>query len=181
MVICVTGPMASGKNYICSQYENQGWISKDADKDVHQVIKAVTPEIIKKFSIPAKEMGLIIQNQDGTLNRRELGKLLFSKPELLRQQEEILYPVLTEQTLSYLEENKDKNIILNATLLFKTPELLDKCEYVVYVKAPLLKRIIRAKKRDNLPLSQILKRFNSQKDLLKNYKKTGKEIRIVKN
>ncbi len=181
MVICVTGPMASGKNYICSQYQKEGWISKDADKDVHHVIETVTPQILEKFNSPAKEMGLTIQNQDGSLNRRELGKLLFSRPELLEQQEQLIYPELIRQTLEFIDQNKDKNIILNATLLYKTPQLLEKCQYIVYVKACLIKRIIRAKKRDGLPLLQILKRFKSQKDLYKKYKATGKTIHIVRN
>ena len=71
--------------------------------------------------------------------------------------------------------------IINATVLFKTPELLNMCEYVLFVKAGLIKRIIRARKRDHLPYKQIFKRFYAQRNLLKDYKKTGTSIRIVRN
>ena len=47
--------MAAGKNYICSQYEKQGWISIDADKTVHKAIEIATPAIKKAFSEDAKK------------------------------------------------------------------------------------------------------------------------------
>ena len=42
--------MAAGKNYICSQYEKQGWLSIDADKTVHKAIEIATSAIKKAFS-----------------------------------------------------------------------------------------------------------------------------------
>lgn len=173
--------MAAGKNYICSQYEKQGWLSKDADKDVHKAIELAKSDILTAFEPKAKEMNLQIQNADGTLNRKELGKLLFSSPELLKQQEQIVYPYVISITKDFIEANKDKNIILNATLLFKTPELLSLCDSIIYVKANLIKRILRARKRDHLPFLQIFKRFYSQRNLYKEYKKTGIKIETIKN
>ena len=181
LILCVTGEMAAGKNYICSQYEKQGWLCKDADKDVHQAIELAKNDILAAFGTKAKEMNLKIQNNDGTLNRKELGKLLFTSPELLKKQEQIVYPYVISITKDFIAANKDKNIILNATLLYKTPELLSLCDSIVYVKANLIKRIIRARKRDNLPFLQIFKRFYSQRNLYKEYKKTGIQIKTVKN
>lgn len=181
MIICVTGKMAAGKNYICSQYEKQGWLCRDADKDVHQVIELAKDDILKAFAHKAEKAGLKIQNHDGSINRRELGKLLFSSPELIKQQEEIIYPYITKLTKQFIQENQGKNIVLNATLLFKTPELLSLCDYVVYVKANVFKRFMRARKRDHLPVKQIFKRFYSQRNLFRDYKKTGVNIQIVRN
>lgn len=181
MIICLTGPMASGKNYIASKMESEGWISKDADKDVHIAIEMAKNDILNAFKDEADKKNINILNSDGTLNRRELGKLLFSDEKLLHQQEQIVYPYVIKLTKEFIENNKGKNLILNATLLFNTPELLELCDKIYYVKSSLLKRIIRAKKRDKLPFFQILKRFYSQKDLLRKYKKTGKEIVIIDN
>lgn len=181
MIICVTGKMAAGKNYICRQYENKGWISRDADKDVHYAIELAKQDILKAFSQEAEKQNLSLLTPEGTINRKELGKLLFSKPELLEKQEQIVYPYIIKITKDFIKENQNKDLIINATLLFKTPELLNLCDKVIYVKAPLLKRIIRARKRDHLPYKQIFKRFYSQRNLLKNYRKTGVNITIVKN
>ncbi len=81
----------------------------------------------------------------------------------------------------FINAYQGQKIILNATVLYKPPDLLEKCDAVLFVKAPLLKRLIRAKKRDKMPLKQILRRFYNQKDLLKHYKITKKHIILVKN
>ena len=178
-VIAVTGKMASGKNYICSQMEKEGWSSVDADLLVHKAIEDNKNLILQTFGKDASSMNLNIQNDDGSVNRRELGKLLFAKPDLLTKQESIVYPAITQMVKDFIQTHE--KTIINATVLFKTPELLNMCEYVLFVKAGLIKRIIRARKRDHLPYKQIFKRFYAQRNLLKEYKKTGTSIRIVRN
>ena len=180
-IICITGPMAAGKNYICSQYEKQGWISIDADKTVHKAIEIATPAIKKAFSEDAKKANLELLNKDGSLNRRNLGALIFPNPELLAKQESIVYPIIIEETKKIISQNKGKNIILNATVLYKTPELLNLCEKIIFVTAPLAVRFIRARKRDKMPFCQIIQRFKSQKNLLKKYQETGIPVEILIN
>ena len=62
---------------------------------------------------------------------------------------------------------------------------LKKCEKILFVTANPLKRLIRAKKRDGLPLKQILARFKNQKKLLAEYKdfasKHNIPIETIKN
>lgn len=178
-VIAVVGKMAAGKNYVCSQLEKQGWNSLDADKLVHKAIEKAADVIYKEFHQEAENANLNILNQDNSINRRELGKLLFSKPELLAKQEEIVYPIITKMVDDFIAAN-DK-VIINATVLFKTPQLLDYCQKIIFVRAGIIKRFIRARKRDKLPYKQIIRRFYAQKDLLNQYKATEKEIIIINN
>lgn len=181
MIICVTGPMAAGKNYICSKYEKEGWLCLDADKQVHKAIEKAVPEILKAFSKEACEKGITLENPDGSLNRRELGKLIFGNPELLSRQEKIVYPYLIEDTLNFIRENSGRNIILNATVLYKVPKLLKLCQKIIFVKASFIKRLSRALKRDKMPVIQILKRFHSQKNLFTEYQNSGIPVEIVNN
>lgn len=180
-VICITGPMAAGKNYICSQYEKEGWLSLDADKQVHKAIQMATPLILQSFKKEAEEAGIELANPDGSLNRRALGALLFSTPELLTRQENLVYPYLIEDTKEFIAANPQKNIILNATVLYKVPELLKLCEKIIFVTAPVFTRLCRAIKRDHLPVKQILRRFWAQKNLLKMYEETGIPVEILQN
>lgn len=173
--------MAAGKNYICSQYEKEGWISLDADKQVHSVIQKATPQILEAFSKEAQEAGIELKNPNNTLNRRALGALIFPNPELLARQESIIYPLLIQETKDFIQLHKDRNIILNATVLYKTPELLSLCSKIIFVKAPFFKRLQRAKKRDHMSYKLILQRFKSQKNLLKEYQKTGIPVEIIHN
>ena len=180
-VIAVTGPMASGKNYICSQLEQQGWVSVDADILVHEAIELVKDKILEKFIPYAEQQNIKLTNPDGTINRRALGQLLFSYPDLLQIQESIVYPIIIQQILEFI--NQHEKSIINATVLYKTPELLTYCDKVIFVTAPFFKRLSRALRRDKLPLAQILKRFHAQRHLLQEYQKKvpQEKIVIVKN
>ena len=175
--LAVVGPMASGKNFICSQLEQQGWVSVDADILVHDAIELVKDKILAKFVPFAEQEHIRLTNPDGTINRRALGRLLFSFPELLQIQESIVYPIIIQQILEFI--NEYEKTIINATLLYKTPQLLAYCDKVIYVTSPFFKRLIRAHRRDKLPLTQILKRFHAQRHLLQEYQKKVPKEKIV--
>lgn len=171
--------MASGKNYVCSQFEKKGWFSVDADILVHQAIEQSSQVILDTFNDIANEKKINLLNDDGKINRRELGKILFSSPKLLEKQEKIVYPVIIKMVQKIILEHS--NVILNATVLYKTPELLKMCETVVFVQANTIKRLFRAHHRDSLPYRQILRRFKTQQTLLQEYKKFKIPIFIVNN
>lgn len=182
-VILVTGPMASGKNHVSEMMQREGWKAIDADILVHKAIDSQAKKIYETFKSTAEENKINILKNSNTetpvINRRALGKLLFSDPNLLKQQEAIVYPVITDQIKDFAKNNE--KTLINATLLYKTPELLNMCSKIIYLKAGFFKRLIRAKKRDKLPLMQILRRFYSQRNLLKEYKKFSLPITILKN
>ena len=178
-VIAVVGPMAAGKNYICSQMQKDGWSSVDADLLVHEAIELVKDKILETFIPYAESQNIKLTNPDGSIDRRALGQLLFSFPELLKIQESIVYPIITRQIDNFINGH-DKTII-NATVLYKTPELLARCEKIIFVTAPLLTRLRRARHRDHLPLRQIIRRFHAQRHLLREYQRTGISLEIVRN
>ena len=178
-LICICGKMASGKNYVCSILEKLGWSCVDADLLVHQAINQSTEKIIAEFSDEAARNNITITNTDGTINRKALGQLLFKNPDLLKKQENIVYPVIIKMIEDFISTHEKTAI--NATVLYKTPELLSKCELILYVQAPFIKRFFRVKKRDNLPSAQIFRRFSAQKNMLSAYKKAGIKIITINN
>ena len=177
--------MAAGKNAVCRILEERGFIALDADKQVHGAIEKAAPEIIKTFSKEANAQNITLTDKNERINRRELGRLLFTSKDLLAKQERIVYPVIIEETKRFIQKQQelksDADIILNATVLYKTPELLNLCKYIIYVDAPKITRIVRALKRDRMPLRQILSRFATQKGLFSEYKKTGVPIIKITN
>ena len=177
--------MAAGKNAVCRILEERGFIALDADRQVHGAIEKAAPEIIKTFSKEANAQNITLADKNERINRRELGRLLFTSKDLLAKQERIVYPVIIEETKRFIqkqqEQKKEADIILNATVLYKTPELLRLCKYIIYVDAPKITRIVRALKRDRMPLRQILSRFATQKGLFSEYKKTGVPIIKITN
>ena len=180
-VIAVTGPMAAGKNYICSQLEKEGWSCVDADILVHEAIELVKDKILAKFIPFAEQQHIKLTHPDGTINRKALGELLFSFPELLNIQESIVYPIIIKQIEEFIATHP--KAVINATVLYKTPELLAHCQKVIFVTAPFFKRLTRAHKRDKLPYTQLFRRFYAQRNLLKEYQKLvpKENIEIIKN
>ena len=113
-IIAVTGPMAAGKNHICSQLEKEGWACVDADILVHDAIELVKDKILEKFVPYAERQNIKLTNPDGTIDRKALGKLLFSFPELLQIQESIVYPIIIKQIEEFIAANP--KAVINATV-----------------------------------------------------------------
>ncbi len=180
LVLCVTGPMAAGKNAASSVLEEKGFLCVDADVSVHEIVETQKDKIIARFGKIAEVRGINICNPDGTIDRRALGSIVFSDPELLKAQEAIIHPAVEAAFNELIDGNPDKNIVLNATVLYKT-SLLNRCDAVIFVTAPLLVRFFRAKKRDNMSTTQILSRFYSQRKIFAKYKILKADIYRVSN
>ena len=76
------------------------------------------------------------------------------------------------------EQISDKNIILNATVLYKIPQLMEQCDYIFFVKSSAFQRFFRVCKRDKIKIKNIIQRFRSQKTLFQEYESTN--IPIIK-
>lgn len=183
MVICVAGPIAAGKNFVCSILEERGFFCLDADQEIHKIIGDKQAEILSRFSQSAASRGINLRAADGSLDRRALGKLLFKDSALLAEQEKILYPEFVARVQALIDAQncgvteiagKPKTacgLAINAALLYKTPSLLRQCQKIIYVDAPLLVRAWRIRRRDRLPLLQIIRRIKSQKGLMQEYER----------
>ena len=182
MVLCVTGPMASGKNQVSSILEKMGFAAIDADVVGHSAVEAEKQKILEAFSEDAKKAGISLLDENGKIIRRNLGALIFGNPEMVKTQESIVYPYITSHLKSFVESNiaEGKNVVINATVLFKT-DAMKFVDRILYVGCPSLKRFFRARKRDGMKTGQILARFRAQKNLYKNYEATGIKIMKVQN
>ena len=180
LILAVTGSMAAGKNYVSNLLEKKGFLAIDADKCVHQAIEEAKNQILEAFLPIAKEKNIQIQNPEGTINRKNLGSILFSDEKLLQKQESIVHPKVNEIFNRFIDENPEKNIVLNATVLYKTP-VINRCDAIIFVKAPIITRFFRAKRRDNLPSREIFKRFASQFKIFAKYKFLKSDIYSIWN
>ena len=181
-IICLTGKMAAGKNSVADILERRGGLAcVDFDRLVHKAIEEKTEQIIAAFSAEAEEKNIVLSKPDGTLNRRALGRLIFGNAELVARQESIVYPLVKQMAKDFVLSHKNQNIVFNATVLYKIPELMQMCSSILFVDSPLLTRLLRAKKRDKSTYFLILKRFAAQKKLLGFYKSTGIPLYKISN
>ncbi len=175
--------MAAGKNLASDILVSQGFVSLDADAEVHKVLESpeIVASIVKEFGALALECGLSLVAENGKLLRRNLGALIFKDPALVARQEAIVYPALTARVKAFAEENRARSIVLNAAVLYKIPELVKMVDSVLYVDAPVILRLVRARKRDSDTVGNILRRFRNQRTLFSKYKDSVADIQRVWN
>ena len=116
MIIGLSGGIASGKSEVSRLFEKLGAPVIDTDLISRQLVKPGEPalqEIVAAF-------GDSILNTDGTLNRKELGKLIFNSEAKRRQLEEILHPRIRDEVTRQLQRIDAPYIIVVIPLLLET-------------------------------------------------------------
>lgn len=169
IIIGLTGGTGCGKTTVCSILKRHNSYIIDADKIAHSVIQKgeeAYNDIIDYF-------GNDILKQDKQIDRKKLGKIVFSDKKKL--------DFLTKTTHKYIikeinvlintkkEENKYNYIVIDAPLLIEAN--LHKIVDVVWiVYANLETRLQRLKLRDNIEEDAIINRINSQTSFEENKK-----------
>ena len=179
-VIGLTGPMCAGKNVAAAILEKQDFAVVDADKVAHQALNDVKDSVVAEFRALAENRGITLVANDGSLDRRALGSLVFSDAGLLARHESIVYPRINELLDGFIEKNPDRPVVINAPLLHKSP-ILDRCDFVIFIDAWAPIRFFRARRRDRLPFTQIFARFLAQKNLLAQSLSKDVDIQRVRN
>ncbi|MEG2813550.1 MAG: dephospho-CoA kinase [Oscillospiraceae bacterium] len=159
MLIGLTGQTGAGKTLAGDFFKNYGFAVIDCDLVSRQVVNDGSNcivELVKEFS-PA------ILNPDATLNRKELGKIVFADKIKLKRLDEIIFPYITRRistSISALELGYDV-IILDAPTLFESG--IDKmCDVIISVLAPEEIRLNRIISRDNISKEEAKARSSSQ-------------------
>jgi dephospho-CoA kinase len=172
MLIGLTGKYCAGKNHVASMLEKRGLPVLDVDKCGYQVLEA---EKEKVFSRLGKDLQMV----DGSVNRRLLGRRVFGNPEKLAALEAIVHPPVNRMTEEWVAAQKG-NCVINAALLHRSA-IFERLERVIVVTAPIITRLLRARRRDRLSLPELLRRFASQADFNAQYLSINAEIIRVEN
>ena len=172
-VIGLTGSYCAGKNHVASLLEKRLFPVLDVDKLGHAVIEDEKELLVTRF-------GEDILDGEGLINRKKLGSKVFGRPKELIALEEIIHPAVNIKTLEWIKERTEKACFINAALLHRSSAFTT-LDAVIIVKAPLLTRLIRAKKRDNLPWMSIFKRFWSQRKFCYKFFAKKTDTYIVRN
>ena len=91
-IIGVTGTIGSGKSFVTKLFRKKGLPTVDADKIYHSLTNKRT-ELTNALE---KEFGSSIINEDGSLNRSALSKIVFSDPEKLKRLNELTHSSVIE-------------------------------------------------------------------------------------
>jgi dephospho-CoA kinase len=154
MLLGLTGLYCAGKNFVGGILEQKGFAVLDVDKLGHIALLTQKDVIAERF-------GCDVLDADGAVNRRALGECVFGRPDKLAALEEIVHPCVNKLTLAWIDVHGGVPCVINAALLHKSAAFA-MLDAVIFVRAPYLSRMLRAKKRDRLSWKEIGRRFNSQ-------------------
>jgi len=166
IVVGLTGGVATGKSTVAKMFKQCGAVVIDADELAREVVKPDKPawrQVVKIF-------GKTVLNPDRTLNRRELGTVVFGNRTKLRQLEHIIHPRVAREQARLTKQAAQKNphavVIYDVPLLFEVG--IDKrVDKIIVVAADLETQIARLKKRNGLSRTEALRRIRSQMPLAK--------------
>jgi dephospho-CoA kinase len=172
MVLGLTGGYCAGKDAAARILAARGFSVIDVDAVGHEVLGLKAAEVAAAF-------GPSVRREDGTIDRRALGRIVFSDPAALRRHEAIVHPAMVEIVKARAAARQGDTLI-NAAILFRLG-LEGLCDAVLCVTAPLPVRLLRAMRRDSASPGRALARIRSQKGLCPKSHGSAVDILIVRN
>ena len=156
-IIGLTGQSGAGKTTVCDTFKSLGIQIINADlvsKYITENSKACIDELKTAFGEEYIE--------NGVLNRRKLGSLVFADREKLDKLMEITFPYIIDEINRQIENiGNNKLIVVDAPTLFESG-LNKSCDEIVSVISDKALRLDRIMKRDKISKEEAEKRFSSQ-------------------
>jgi dephospho-CoA kinase len=157
----LTGSIGVGKSFVTSIFEELGCHVLDADETAREVVRPGTPGL----KAITEEFGEDILNSDGTLNRKQLGALVFADESRRQRLNYLLHPFIIARQDEIMREWEavDPNGIgiIDAALMIESGgyKRFDKL-IVVHCRPEV--QLERLMLRDKLSRDEALRRINSQ-------------------
>jgi dephospho-CoA kinase len=144
----LTGGIASGKSTVSRLLQSRGLPVVDAD-DLARNVVALGSEGLAKV---VERFGAQVLAPDQSLDRKKLGQIVFADRSLLVELENILHPLVRQQTLDQkarLQRQKHPLAFYDVPLLYEKAMQKD-FDGVVVVSCPPEQQLRRLMARDNL-------------------------------
>lgn len=159
-VIGITGGIASGKSLVSEYLTAQGYAIVDADIVAREVVAPGSDGLHQVAAIFGKE----IVTENGQLNRKRLGQIVFADPQKLRTLNNILQPLIRQrigQELHDLRAQGQDYVFLVAPLLFEQ-NYQATCDVIMVVTVSPEVQLQRLMNRDHLNTKQARERIAAQ-------------------
>lgn len=160
MVLGLTGGIATGKTTVSHYFKQLGIPIVDSDIIAREVVEPGTTGLQKI----RKSFGDEILAEDGSLNRKKLGNLVFGDENLRRQLNQVLHDELDVAISSQISEWVARAVplvVVDVPLMYEA-HYDEKVDQVMVVYVPEAIQLARLMLRDNLTESAARQRMESQ-------------------
>jgi dephospho-CoA kinase len=162
--IGLTGGLASGKTFVGRALSEMGCFLIQADELGHQVMTKGA----EAYQPILDEFGPDILNQQGEVDRRKLGSIVFEDPELLKKLNAIVHPAVHTRSRqlaeSFARREPSGIIIYEAAILIETGGFRDYNRLIV-ASCTEEQQVARAMSRDHLTRAEVENRLRRQMPL----------------
>jgi dephospho-CoA kinase len=115
LIIGLTGNIATGKSAVMRLAADQGALTIDADKIVHELMN----HDAKTQAAIAVAFGPHVRLKNGRIDRRALGKIVFDDPQALADLEEMTHPPVRREVVKRIEESDADIVVIEAIKLLE--------------------------------------------------------------
>ena len=159
LILGLTGSIGCGKSSLSTIFSEKNIDIIDADIIAREIYE--DEKLLQKiYNI----FGTDIKNNNGSLNRKALGRIVFNNNEKLIQLNELTHPVIRQSVIEQIDYYNNLNkeiVILDAALLIES-NYLDFIDKLLVVTCNENIQIKRIKNRDNCSNEEALSRIKSQ-------------------
>lgn len=155
LVIGLTGNIATGKSTILQYFIEKCATIIDADKLGHQVIELGGPA----YDAVVQAFGSGILREDGTIDRKKLGRIVFANPLDLGRLEKIVHPMIFELGKQEIAAAESPVIVLEAIKLLEAGLMSTLCDEIWVVTssfATQLRRLLEVRNMDENEARRII-------------------------
>lgn len=156
MILGLTGGYCSGKSSAAAFLKAAGWTVVDVDAQGHAAL-------LRSAGAVAGLLGPEVLGPDGLPDRRAIGSRVFGNPALLARYEAIVHPEMNA-LVDRAIDLAGSRVCVDAALLYRLP-VVERCDAIIEVRAPLLARLRRGRTRDGLGFRAMLARMARQRPL----------------
>ena len=157
-ILGITGGSGCGKTTLLNLIADRGGLVLDCDAIYHGLLKT---DAAMLAAIDARFPGVL---EDGQLNRKKLGAIVFADEQALLDLNAITHAAVKKEVLRRLED-RPKLAAIDAIGLFEG-HLAELCDVTVAVTAPTEDRVQRLMRRDGISESYARSRIAAQHDEL---------------
>lgn len=165
LVIGLTGNIGTGKSIVRRMLEHLGAFGIDADALAHRATAKGAPGYKKVVT----QFGQWILKDDGEIDRKKLGRLVFNDPEALKILEDIVHPLVIQAIDYIIKRIKHKVIVVEAIKLLES-EIKVNCDSIWVTYTPpetQLERLVFRRKMSVLDAKQRIDTQPPQEEKIK--------------